>query len=336
MNTTAIIDEKTTSVELDSPTVSIIIPCYNVENFLDETFVGLEKQTYQDFEAICINDGSKDHTLSILQKWQQKGTLRITIVDKKNAGVSSARNDGIKQAKGKYILFLDADDAYHSSYIQLLVESLEKTNADVAYCRLDRDYEKIINANVTTIQVVEQTQREAMHNLLYRMAEFGFYCYIYQREWLEKYGILFDSNTKFGEDREFNWKYLCHCQTACFVDVPLYWYRINNQSATKSKATWRQADVLSAVKRIEAYLSENNCHYSKEFNSYMYARAMWTVAKSFAIGKDKELFARMRKEYDVKPCMKRTAKDHHKLVAIASIIYLIHPMLFYYVVGLKR
>ena len=85
--------------------------------------------------------------------------------------------------------------------------------------------------------------------------------------------ILFDLNTKFGEVREFNWKYPCHCNNICFVDAPMYRYRVNNQSATGSKASWRKSDLLQVVKRIEKYLEDNKCDYSQEFNSYMYARA---------------------------------------------------------------
>ena len=121
-----------------------------------------------------------------------------------------------------------------------------------------------------------------------------------------------------------------------YIDMPLYWYRVNNASATKSKASWRKTDLLTAVKRIEAYLVENNCGYSGEFNSYMYARAMWAVAKTFAVSGEKELYKRLIKEFDVKNCMKRTAKDNSKIVALASKLYLIRPMLFYHIVRLKK
>ena len=296
----------------------------------------LENQTRGDFEVVCINDGSKDETLHVLKRWQAKGTLDIQVVDKENGGVSAARNDGLKAARGKYILFLDADDAYHEEFVERLIDAVEQANADVAYCRLDRRYENVMSADMKRADPVWQTQKEAMDNLLYRMGEFGFYCYAYRREALEQNGILFDGNTKFGEDREFNWKYLCHCKNAMFVDMPLYWYRLNEKSVTRAKASWRKTDLLYAVKRIEEYLMEHECAYSQEFNSYMYARAMWAVAKTFAVSDDKELFQRLRKEFDVKTCMKRTAKDSNKLVALTSLMYLLHPKLYFMIVRLKK
>lgn len=320
----------------EPPIVSIIMPCYNAEAFLDETLEGLENQSCQDFEVICVNDGSKDETLEVLQKWKKKGTLKVKIVDKENGGVSSARNAGLECAEGKYVIFLDADDAYHEEYVERLIGAIETFGTDVAYCRLDRKFENVMQSISEVKAPVMQTQTEAMHNLLYRMGEFGFYCYVYRRDFLEKISLKFDCNTKFGEDREFNWKYLCHCQTACFVDAPLYWYRVNNQSATRAKASWRKTDLLHAVKRIEKYLEENDCEYSDEFNSYMYARAMWAVAKTFAVSGAKELFERLGHEYDVKMCMKRTSKDSNKIVSLASVAYCVAPNLFFYMVRLKK
>lgn len=327
---------KNTISKAEPPIASIIMPCYNAGKFLDETFNGLENQTYQDFEVICINDGSKDDTLFILKSWQKKGTLNIQIIDKENGGVSKARNDGLKAAKGKYVIFLDADDIYHDEYVEQLIRAMEQSDADVAYCRLDRKYENVMCALHENIQYVVLSQKKAMDDLLYRMRDFGFYCYIYRKDILNVNSIEFDCNTKFGEDREFNWKYLCHCKNACFIDAPLYWYRVNNESATQKKASWRKVDLLFAVKRIEKYLQDHHCEFSSEFNSYMYARAMWAVAKTFAVSKDKELFSRLRKEFDVKTCMKKTANDANKLVSLASRCYLVNPRLFYFIVGLKK
>ena len=314
--------------------VSVIIPCYNCANIIDETLVSLEQQTYKNFEVICINDGSKDSTEDHLEQWTKAGKLNMRVINKENGGVSSARNRGIEEAKGEYILFLDADDVYHREYISSLVSSIEQHDADTAYCWLDRVYDHVVNAVAPA--AIKQTQSEAMHNLLYRMATLGFYCYIYKRSIICERNIRFDVNTRFGEDREFIWKYLCHCETVCLVDAPMYWYRLVDSSATGSKATWRRTDSLRAVKRTEQYMEENNCGFLPAFKDYMYARDMWAVAKKFSVSRSRELFKRLRKEYDVRSCMKRTAKDESKLVRMASWLYLLHPMLFFWAVGTRN
>lgn len=320
----------------EKPKVSIIIPCYNCADFIDETLECLVAQTYKNFEVVCINDGSKDTTLEHLEKWENSGKLKISIINQENAGVSRARNNGIKKAAGEYILFLDSDDRYHEKFVEFMVINMEKNNTDISYCRLSRKKEDVIDYFPINEAVLVQTQTEAMYNLLYKMGDLSFCNYIYKKSVLQEKNIYFDENTKFGEDREFNWKYLCHCNSAVYLNMPLYWYRVNNESATKSKATWRKTDLLVAVKRIERYLAEEQCTFSKEFNSYMYARAMWAVAKTFAVSGEKNLFKRLLKEYPVRKCMKKTARDNNKLVAIASIAFLFNPNIFYKLVQLKK
>ena len=169
------------------------------------------------------------------------------------------------------------------------------------------------------------------------MWNYGFYCYLYQKELLTKFNVRFDENTRHFEDREFNWKYLCHCKKYAWIDAPLYGYRVTPNSATHKKTSWEHAQKsLNAVKRVETYLAENNCAYLETLKSYLYQRVMWAIAKNIALSKDKELFNKLCKEYDVKKCMKRTAKDNNKLVKLASIFYLINPNLFYFTIGLKK
>ena len=318
-----------------APRISIIMPCYNCETLIDETLESLEQQTCKDFEVICINDGSKDQTADKLEAWKDKNVFAMKVIHQENGGVSRARNRGIQEATGEYLMFLDSDDLYHPEYVKLLLNAQEQTGVDVAYCRLSRNMEEAMTCDTDSEQVVRQTQKLAMDKLLFEMGKYGFYCYTYRRDVVLNNNIEFDVNTKFGEDREFNWKYMCHCQTAAWIDLPLYGYRINPLSATQNSSSWRKTDLLKAVKRIEDYLDEQNCEYADTFKDYMYARAMWAVAKTFATTRNKEAFERLINEYDVKTCMKRTAKDSNKLVKIASWCYLIHPGVFYSLVGMK-
>ncbi len=315
--------------------ISIIIPCYNCASLIVETLNSLSKQTFKCFEVICVNDGSTDNTLLVLEQYAANDDLDLRIITQENGGVSKARNRGIDEAMGKYILFLDSDDLYHPEFVEKMYDSIRKCNADVAYCRLSRSYDTVFQP-LNRLSIYNHNQSEAMHNLLYRMAEIGFYCYIYRKSILSDHNLKFDEYTRHFEDREFNWKYLCHCNTAVFVDSPLYFYRVNPNSVTqKRKINWR-TDGLDAVLRVEEYLRNENCDYSEQIKSYLFPRAVWSMAKNYSICKEKELFKRLTKEYNVKKCMWRTARDKNILVAFASWLYLVYPMLFYYVVGMKK
>lgn len=324
----------TKCIEGKKPKASIIMPCYNAEELLDETMESIAMQTCKDFEVICINDGSTDNTLKILQEWKKRKLFNLRIINQENSGVSAARNKGIVEAKGEIILFMDSDDIYHPAFVEQMLKGMKK--ADIAYCRLSRNLDDVYQCDIAKTDFVAQDIEEAMHKLLYEMGSYAFCCYAYRNKLIEDCKLTFDEKTKFGEDREFNWKYICNCRSASWIDLPLYGYRLNNQSATKKLVTWRKTDLLMAVKRIEDYLDKQGCSFSKDFKSYMYARAVWAVAKTFALGGNKELFERLRTEYPVRKCMKRTALDKNKLVAIASCCYLISPSLFYMIVRVKK
>lgn len=310
--------------------LSIIIPCYNCADFIGETIDSLENQTCKDFEVICINDGSTDNTLDTLTAWQAKSQLEIKIINQKNAGVSTARNRGIDEAKGKYMLFLDSDDIYNKDFVKLMLENALQSGADTVYCKLGRKLKEIAEGEFSAVVPIMQSQNDAMYNLMYKMGEIGFYCYIYIKEILIKNNIRFDINTAHGEDREFNWKYLCKCNSILLIDVPLYGYRVNAQSASYKPITWQRiVNGLAWVKRVEQYLEDNNCEFSPTLKSYLYARLIWAYAKGLAAEKNKKLFLRFLTEFDVKEHMKCTARAKSIPVAFSSVLFLISPMLYY-------
>lgn len=311
---------------------SVIIPCYNCEPTLDETLQSLEAQTVQAFEVICVNDGSTDGTLEKLKSWEKKGSLRLRVIDLPGGGVSRARNRGIDAAQARYVLFLDADDIYHPRYVELLTQAV--AGHDAAYCRLSRRLEDVYQCDASRASAQSVTSQQMMAHYLNQMGNYGFYCCVYKKETLNAIGLRFDENTRYSEDREFCWKYMCHVADIAWIDLPLYGYRINPLSVTQQSTSWHKTDSLKVAARIENYLRQQGCPYVEQVKAYMAARVMWGVAKAFAIHGEKELYARLRKEYDVKTCMRRTAKDPVALVRVASWLYLIHPWLFYRGIGI--
>lgn len=119
---------------MSNQTVSIIIPCFNQGAYLEECIMSVENQTYKDIEIIVVNDGSTEElTLKVLNNLQKRKPY-IKIINIQNSGVSKARNIGINQSKGKYILPLDGDDKIHSHYIEKAVSAIEENKGDIIYC----------------------------------------------------------------------------------------------------------------------------------------------------------------------------------------------------------
>lgn len=118
--------------------LSIIVPCYKVEEYLPRCLDSLVNQTLEDIEVICINDGSPDNCINILKDYHKKYGDKIVIIDKKNEGVWRGRKDGIKIAKGEFIGFVDSDDYVALDYAESLYNSAIDNNSDIAVCGFDR------------------------------------------------------------------------------------------------------------------------------------------------------------------------------------------------------
>ena len=127
--------------------ISIIIPVYNVERFLRRCLDSVLRQTFQYWQAICVNDGSTDGSLEILQEYAAKDS-RFKVINKKNGGLSDARNTGMKYAKGEYVLFLDSDDFIHDQTLELMFGTIKQKRADMALFDFDLPFYKALRAKL--------------------------------------------------------------------------------------------------------------------------------------------------------------------------------------------
>ena len=119
-------------IKQHKPKISIVIPCYNVERFLPDLFSYLQNQTFQDFEIIFVDDKSSDNTVQILEEYKKQNDNRVTLIKlPDNNGAGYARNMGLKYIKGKYTIFLDADDIYMPNLLEEVYKAAEKNNTDI-------------------------------------------------------------------------------------------------------------------------------------------------------------------------------------------------------------
>ena len=125
-----------------TPLISVVIPAYNAEQFLDETLESVLSQTYENWECIIVNDGSTDNTESVAKKWCEKDS-RFRLTNKENGGLSSARNWGIKESKAEYIAFLDADDILTSDSLEVRINVLIEQNVDLVATKLQHFTDKL-------------------------------------------------------------------------------------------------------------------------------------------------------------------------------------------------
>ena len=211
--------------------ISIIVPIYNVEKYLNKCIESIVNQTYENIEIILIDDGSNDNSGIICDEYAKKDN-RIIVVHKENGGVSSARNKGLKIAKGEWISFVDADDWIEQTFCQTLLNKVTQEQADIALCGYNRITDNRIEKINANNQEVFLNSNEYLVKSLNPQTGFGF-CHmkLIKKEVLKS--ISFNERIEVGEDALFNIQLSTYIKKAVFLKQPLYNYRINNQSVVK-------------------------------------------------------------------------------------------------------
>ena len=149
-----------------SPKVSIIIPVYNVEKYLEQCLDSIINQNLKNIEIICINDGSTDNSLKILKKYAKKDN-RIIILSQTNLGAGAARNRGLAVAKGEYLSFLDADDFFYENMLSEAVHKLETSQSDIAVFEVDL-YDNKIQKIIPDTWVVKKDKIPSQNPFCYK------------------------------------------------------------------------------------------------------------------------------------------------------------------------
>lgn len=213
--------------------VSIIIPVYNVERYLADTLESVRSQTHKNIEVVCVDDGSTDNSLSVLNFYSQQDP-RIKVITQDNAGVSAARNNGIKHSKGSYICFLDSDDFMHPQNIEFQLQALLENCADIAVCNFkavaeDTKLGNFENLTYGKIKVSDQPLADFMHKKL--PIDSSSCNKLYRRQLVEQ--NLFVAGVSRGEDEIFVLNLLTKITRLTYNPQILVYFRNRAGSLTK-------------------------------------------------------------------------------------------------------
>lgn len=297
---------------------SIVVPVYNVEKFLDKCIESLINQTYKNIEILLVNDGSTDKSLSICKSYEKKDK-RIKVINKKNGGLSDARNVGISNAKGEYIMLVDSDD-----YIEL--DSCEKL---LKYCKKGAD---IIAGNAYRITDGKKSkmyhlyhnecvsgERFLLEGFKQKSIPMASWLLIYKKSFLEKNNLKFKVGI-YHEDEEFTPRTLLKAKVVCSSDVYFYNYIIRDNSITTKKDKSKNAkDLYSTFCELEQITKRiNNKSLQKYFNDSFSNKylSLYRAGMIYQYGK----------EYYHKMFVLRNAKFIK--TKIKALIYFISPKLY--------
>lgn len=316
--------------------ISVIVPIYNVEQYLDKCINSILNQTYKNIEVILVDDGSPDNCGRICDNYSKKDS-RIKVIHKENGGLSDARNVGIDNANGKYICFVDSDDYIENRYIELLYKAIKENNVDIAQCGIKKiSDDEILIENIGYKNDGVKKSKKMLEDLYTTNWE---NIVVWNKMYLRE---LFDNirfpKGKIHEDEYTTYKILYKTENVAILNKCLYNYRQNVDSITGKKFNMKRLDILEGLKERVNFFEINN------------EKKLYMLSLKLYIKKLRECYSNVKMYInDSKNIQQKIIREHNeyskKLFKLKNIslksriktkIFFISPSIFYKLVKLKK
>lgn len=309
--------------------ISIVVPIYNVESYVEKCIESILNQSFNDFDLILVDDGSTDRCGEICDTYAIKD-IRVKVVHKKNGGLSSARNAGIEIAQGKYIAFVDGDDFIHKDMYKILYNEIIQNDSDIVIC----DFKKVYNEN-DIIDTMENGKSINLNNIdalnmLYsdKGAEFTVaWNKLYKKELFND--IKYEEG-KIHEDEFIAHKLLYKAQKITYVSKQLYNYIQRENSIVNSMFNVKKLDAVYAFSERKLFFKEiknKKLQYQAEYNYIKYFFENYYRAKRNLGNVDEEL-DRLKKNFiaSIYTLLKNPYFNYKE--KIAWVLFIINPKLY--------
>ena len=249
--------------------VSIIVPMYNSEKYIERCVKSLISQSYKNIEIVLVDDGSKDKTIEILKIYKDKDS-RIKLYKKKNRGASSARNYGLEKCTGNYILFVDADDYIDSNMVQDMLSMVDITTNTMVFSGNDEIYPDKIEYRNLFIDIKDKTN--ISRNVVMREIASGraglICCKLIPKSVVDKFNIRFDESIKMSEDQLFFLELAQYIDRFCYVEGCMYHYdRTNEKSITVNYQNDAYKNQMYVFEKIETLFKRNGLNTREDIKA---------------------------------------------------------------------
>lgn len=261
-----------------NPFVSIVIPAYNVEKTIEGCIRSIILQTYGQLEIIVVDDGSEDDTYHVV-KALATNDKRIKIIRQENQGASAARNGGIREAVGRFILFVDADDMIMEDMVEILLQRQKEYQADLVQCAIIRIFNENHQQIFSDMIFRQYESRDEINSHFFDILNNDLNSPVgklYKKKIIDKHGIFFDEQLEVSEDLCFNLQYLEKIESMVYIPDALYCYYLHNSFLTK-KYKRNLFDIRKrAIEILEAFLNRNELN--RNIIHYLYIKLLFASA----------------------------------------------------------
>lgn len=304
--------------------ISVIVPVYNVENYLNECLDSLVNQSFRDIEIICVDDGSTDKSSDILKEYEKKDK-RIKVISQKNQGLGASRNNGLKKACGKYIYFLDSDDYIDLTALEKLHNNAVLNKSDIVLFKFQTfDNSKNIHKRGVEFRIDDEfgdidynnftfTYKDAKRHVM--NSAFSACLKLYRKDFIDSIeGFDFPINLNF-EDVPTHVKVMLNASRISFVPEFLYYYRSNPDSILNSTANG--FDMFEIIELVKDYLKHNG-YYDELENEFIFFKIAQILVYMIST-RSEDYFKKAKEEFLKTPIrdektIKKYALDGYNLV----------------------
>ncbi len=261
------------------PKISVVMPVYNSEKDLEKTIESLYQQTFKDFELICVNDGSTDSSLDILNNFNKKYNNFIRIFSTENQGAGAARNYGFQFANGETTIFLDSDDYFYPNFLDEMYKKYDETKADIVICQycISKLHKIIKNAKGINFNLLPNINKPSFNkydipNYIFNFTNYAVRNKLYKTEFIKKNNIQFE-NIPSGNDVFFNLLALFLADKITILEKNLVVYNAQNENSISARSKdlldVYKFETFEKLKKIILAAPENNIFEISLYNEYL-------------------------------------------------------------------
>lgn len=306
--------------------ISIVIPIYNVEKYIHNCLKSVLEQSFQDYELILVDDGSSDSSVEIAEELLSQSNVSWKTFRKENGGQSSARNYGLKQANGEYVLYLDSDDVISKDFLKRLYEAFDK-ETNFTFC--DFKYVKQqVPPEAEKTNFTEYTKDELLNVFLKRTIGFVVPSMMFRKDFLINNNLLFREGIRFSEDQLFIWEVFFKSNKAKYIPSKMYGYYMREKSIMTGSAFNR---IKEGFEVYSSFCDELKDKYPNNTSLIEKILPRWELGTLYSLATlmDYSQYKQIYEMMDGRTILKRISGIGENKAYLLALVSSISPKLLY-------
>lgn len=310
-----------------NPFISVIVPVYQVEQYIENTMKSICNQTYKDFEVILVNDGTKDNSIEIAENILVDSKIRYKIINQQNKGLSAARNTGIINSSGDWVVCVDSDDVINKDFLKILYESCLRFKVDISIGNFQKvNYKEIFKLPNKISDSIIIEKEEILNKFLVRELKIIVPAILMKKEFIINNNLFYDENIKFSEDQHYIWRVLFSTERFAFNETPIYNYFLRPNSIMTSSSIEK---ILTGYEAFIELTSNLNDKGKNNFGTMVMARWIFGVLHSSSKILDYKNYKILLNKINYKEYFNNYICFQDKRIFILMLILKINRKLFY-------